>query len=128
MLVSKDIVSDLAVHRVIILNRGSMFVFHWREFSPPLCSAHRLLQCYYSQKRDRTRCNSRLIPPSATHPTATHPLANESVVPYDVTLWRCTLRSGKFVSVFPILLWRRALSSSIMTLCGSGHKKQRDFL
>ena len=30
-------------HRVIILNRGSMVAFQWREFSPPLSSAHRLL-------------------------------------------------------------------------------------
>ena len=36
-------------HRVIILNRGSMFAFQSREFSPPLSSAHRLLQCYHSQ-------------------------------------------------------------------------------
>ena len=36
-------------HRVIILNRRSMFAFQWREFSPPLSSAHRLLQCYHSQ-------------------------------------------------------------------------------
>ena len=35
--------------RVIILNRGSMFAFQWREFSPPLSSALRLLQCYHSQ-------------------------------------------------------------------------------
>ena len=26
-----------------------MFAFQWREFSPPLSSAHRLLQCYHSQ-------------------------------------------------------------------------------
>ena len=32
----------LYCHRVIILNRGSMFSFQWREFSPPLSSAHRL--------------------------------------------------------------------------------------
>ena len=51
------------IHRVIILNRGSMFAFRWREFSPPLSSAHRLLQCYHKQKRDRRRCNSRGIPP-----------------------------------------------------------------
>ena len=50
-------------HRVIILNRGSMFAFQWREFSPPLSSAHRLFQCYHRQKRDRRRCNSRGIPP-----------------------------------------------------------------
>ena len=45
-------------HRIIILNRGSMFTFQWREFSPPLSSAHKLLQCYHRQKRDRRRCNS----------------------------------------------------------------------
>ena len=49
-------------HRVIILNRGSMFAFQWREFSPLLSSAHRLLQCYHRQQRDRRRCNSRGIP------------------------------------------------------------------
>ena len=27
------------IHSVIILNRGSMFAFQWREFSPPLSSA-----------------------------------------------------------------------------------------
>ena len=26
-----------------------MFAFQWRELSPPLSSAHRLLQCYHSQ-------------------------------------------------------------------------------
>ena len=36
-------------HRVIILNRGSMFAFQWREFSPALSSAHRVLHCYHSQ-------------------------------------------------------------------------------
>ena len=29
--------------------RESMFAFQWREFSPPLSSAHSLLQCYHSQ-------------------------------------------------------------------------------
>ena len=33
----------------IILNRGSMFAFQWREFSPPLSSAHRLLP--YTKER-----------------------------------------------------------------------------
>ena len=36
-------VPQLADHRVIILNRGSMFAFQRREFPPPLSSAHRLL-------------------------------------------------------------------------------------
>ena len=44
-------------HRVIILNRGSRFAIKRREFSPPLSSAHRLLQCYHRQKRDKRRCN-----------------------------------------------------------------------
>ena len=29
--------------------RESMLAFQWREFSPPLSSAHSLLQCYHSQ-------------------------------------------------------------------------------
>ena len=45
-------------HRVIILNRGSMFAFQWREFSPTLSSAHRLLHSYHRQKRDRRRYNN----------------------------------------------------------------------
>ena len=101
-------------HRDIILNRGSMFAFHWREFSPPLSSAHRLLQCYHRQKRDRRRCNSRGIPPQP--PTTIGPLANERAS------WgtsRCDVaHSGRenLHQFLPILLWRHALSSSIMTL------------
>ena len=41
--------SEQSVHRVIILNRGSMFACQWREFSLLLSSAHRLLQWYHSQ-------------------------------------------------------------------------------
>ena len=47
----------LCVHRVIILNRGSMFAFPWREFSPPLSSAEK--DCSHRRKRDRKRCNYR---------------------------------------------------------------------
>ena len=45
-----------------------MFAFQWKEFSSPLSSAHRLLQCYHRPKRYRRRCNSRGIPnqPPAT--------------------------------------------------------------
>ena len=86
-------------HRVIILNRRSMFAFQGREFSPPLSSAHRLLQCYYRQKRDRRRCNSRGIPPQPPPPPPLGPSANERAVSSDVTLWRCPIWSGKFASV-----------------------------
>ena len=101
-------------HRVIILNRGSMFAFQWREFSPPLSFAHRLLQCYHRQKRDRRRCNSRWIPPQ--------PPATRAISQWVRSLeWRhaVTLQNlvGKILHQFlPILLWRHALSSSIMTL------------
>ena len=65
-------------HRVIILNRGSMFAFQWREFSPPLSSSHR-------QKRDRRRCNSRgtqntYFPLSPLSSPQLGPLANERAV------------------------------------------------
>ena len=68
-------------HRVIILNRGSIFAFQWREFSPPLSSAHRLLQCYHIQKRDRRRCNYRGIPPQ---PPATRVISKWASSP----VWR----------------------------------------
>ena len=83
-------------HRVIILNRGSMFAFQWREFSPPLSSAHILLMGYHRQKRDRRNCNSRRIPPQP--PATRGTLANERAVSSDVMLWRCTYWSGKFAS------------------------------
>ena len=93
--------------RVIILNRASMFAFQWREFSPPLNSAHRLLQSYHRQKRDRRRCNSRGIPLS---PPPIGSLANERAVPCDVTLWRCTLRSERIASLSSRSLVRYAPS------------------
>ena len=100
------------VHRVIILIRGSMFFFQWREFSPPLSSAHRLLQCYHSQ----WEIGDAAIPgefPLSSPPLG--PLANERAVSCNVT------HSGRenLHQFLPILLWRHALSSSIMTLwCG----------
>ena len=97
-------------HRVIILNRGSMFAFQWREFSPPLSSAHRLLQCYHSQWEIGDAAN----PPQP--PTTIGPLANERAVSSDVILWRCTFWSGNLHQFLVILLWRHALSSGIMTL------------
>ena len=60
---SSNISYTRTYHRVIILNIGSLFALQWREFSPALSCAHRLLQCYHRQKRDRRRCNYRRIPP-----------------------------------------------------------------
>ena len=94
-----------------------MFAFQWKEFSPPLSSAHRLS---YRQKRDTKSCNSRgtqntyfslaTNPPPPPHQLG--PLANERAVPRDVTLWRCTLWSGRIASPYPLF--------SIMTLCARG--------
>ena len=104
-------------HRVIILNRGSMFAFQWKEFYTQLSSAHRLLQCYHRQKRDRRRCNSRRIPHS---PMTLRPLVNECAVSSDASR-SDVAHSGweNLLQFLPILLWRDALSSSIiyMTLC-----------
>ena len=96
--------------RVIILNRGSMFAFQWRKFSPPLSPAHR-------QKRDMRRCNSRGIPPQ---PPATRVISQWARSPawhHAVTLHTAV---GKICIIFflfycegmlpLVLLW-------FMTLC-----------
>ena len=104
------------MHRVIILNRGSIFASQWREFSQLLSSAHRLLQCYHRQKRDRRRCISRGIPPQ---PPATRVICQwASSLEWRVTSGCEIAHSGRknLHQFLPILLWRHALSSSIRTL------------
>ena len=86
----------LCWHHRVILNRGSMFAFQWREFSPPLSSAHTLLQCYHSQWEIEDAAIPGEFPLS---PPPLGPLANGGAVSSDVTLWRCTTWSGKFASV-----------------------------
>ena len=83
-----------------------MFAFQWREFSPPLSSAHRLLQCYHRQKRDRRRCNSRVIPPQ--------PLASRVITQWASSLeWRhaVTLHIlvGKICITFFLFYWEGML-------------------
>ena len=103
-------------HRVIILNRGSMLAFQWREFSPKLRPQTLLM--------DKREIGDAVIPgerrihtsPSVPPPSQLGPLPNERAVSSDVTLWRCTFWSGKFASVSSCSLARHALSSSIMTL------------
>ena len=104
-------------HRVIILNGGRMFAFEWREFSLLLSFAHRLLPCYHRQKRYRRRCNSRAIPPQ---PLATRVIGQWAHSLDSRVTSRCDVaQSGQenLHQFLPILLWRHALSSSIMTLC-----------
>ena len=88
---------DFSNHWVIILNRGSMFAFQWREFSPHLSSAHTLFQCYHSQWEIGDAAIAGKFPLSSL---PLGPLANESAISSDVvTLWRCTFWTGKFASV-----------------------------
>ena len=101
-------------HRVIILDRGSMFPFQWKEFSPPLISAHRLLQCYHRQKRDRRRCNSRGIPPQ--------PPATRAISQWARSLeWRHAalhILVGKICISFFLLYCEGMHSLVVLWLCG----------
>ena len=104
-------------HRVIILNRGSMFAFQWREFSPPLSSAHRLLQCYHKQKRDRRRCNSQGIPPQPLFTRAISQWARSLEWRHAVTLH---ILVGKICISFFLFYCEGMLSLIILWLCGRG--------
>ena len=91
-----------------------MFAFQWREFSPPLSSAHRLLQCYHSQWEIGDAAIPGEFPPQ---PTATiGSLANERAVSSD----DCDVpHSGRenLHQFLSILLWRHALSLVVLWLC-----------
>ena len=104
-------------HRVIILNRGSMFAFQWREFSPPLSSAHRLLQCYHKQKRDRRRCNSQGIPPQPLFTRAISQWARSLEWRHAVTLH---ILVGKICISFFLFYCEGMLSLVVLWLCGRG--------
>ena len=102
------------VHRVIIIKRGSMFAFQWREFSPPLSSAHR-------QKRDRRRCNSRgtqntyfsLSPPPPTR--AISQWASSLEWRHAVTLH---ILVGKICIIFFLFYCEGILSLVVLWPCG----------
>ena len=95
-------------HRVIILNRGSMFAFKWREFSPPLSSAHR-------QKRDRKHCNSRGIPPQPPATNVISQWAHRVEWRHDVTLH---ILGGKICINFFLFYCEGMLSLVVLWLCG----------
>ena len=80
------------------------------DFSPPLSSAHKLLQCYHSQWEIGDAAIPGWIPPQP--PVTIRPLGNERAVLSDVA------HSGRenLHQFLLILLWRHALSNSIMTL------------
>ena len=100
---------------VIILNSGSMFASQWREFSPPLSSAHRLLQCYHRQKRDWRRCNSRGIPPQ---PPATRVISQWA----SILEWRHAVMlhilDEKICISFFLFYCESMLSLVVLWLCG----------
>ena len=104
-------------HRVIILNRGSMFAFQRRKFSPPLSFAHRIFQCYYWQKRDKRRCSSRGIPPQPPPP------ATRAISQCECSLeWRHAVMLhillGKICISFFLFYCEGMLSLVVLGLCG----------
>ena len=105
-----------ADHRVIILNRGSMFAFQWREFSPPLSSTHTLLQCYHRQKRNCKRYNSRGIPPQHPASRVISQWANSLEWRHTVTLH---ILVGKICISFFLFYCEGMLSLVVLWLCGA---------
>ena len=105
-----------STYRVIILNRGSMFAFDWREFSSPLSSAHRFLQCYHRQKRDRRRCNSRRIPPQPPASMVISQWARSLEWRHVVTLHNLV---GKICITFFLFYCEGMLSLVVLWLCDS---------
>ena len=93
--------------------RGRMFAFQWREFSPPLSSAHRLFQCYHSREF--------AIPAAIPWNSPSAP-ATRVISQWERSLeWRHTMtlhNSGRenLHRFLPILSLRHALYGSIMTL------------
>ena len=113
----KKLALELTIHRAIILNRGSMFAFQWREFSPPLSSAHRLLQCYHSQWEIGDVAILREFPLSPSPPPPPlGPLANEGAVSCDVTLH---ILVGKICISFFLFKCEAMLSLVVLWLCGT---------
>ena len=111
--------TNSTIHRVIILNRGSMFDFQWREFFPPLSSAHRLLP---HKKRDRGNAaitGKRRMHTSPSDPLTPQlgPLANERAVSSDVTCDITHYDREELHHFLPVLLRGMLPLCSIMTLC-----------
>ena len=96
-------------HRVLIINRGSMFASQWREFSPPLQAPPTDSS---SATIDKSEIGDASIPPSETLGS----LANQRAVSSDLTLWVAHSGRENLHQFLPIPLWRHALSISIMTL------------
>ena len=93
-----------------------MFAFQWREFSPPLSSAHRLLQCYHKQKRDRRRCSSWGIPPQPPATRVFSQWASSLEWRHAVTLH---ILVGKICISFFLFYCEGMLSLVVSWLCGS---------
>ena len=101
-------------HRVIILNRGSMFAFQWREFSPLLSSAHRLLQCYHSQWEIGDVAIPGEFPLSPRHYRAISQWASILEWRHAVTLH---ILVGKICIIFSLFYCEGMLSLVVLWLC-----------
>ena len=102
-------------HRVIILNRGSMFACQWREFSPPLSSAHRLLKCYHSQWEIGDVAISGNSPSALRHNRAISQWAISLEWRHAVTLY---ILVGKICISFSLFYCEGMLSLVVLWLCG----------
>ena len=102
-------------HRVIILNRGSMFACQWREFSPPLSSAHRLLQCYHSQWEIGDAAILENSPSAPRHYRAISQWARSLEWRHAVTLH---ILVGKVYISFFLFFYEGMLSLVVLWLCG----------
>ena len=102
------------MHRVIILNRGSMFAFQWREFSPPLSSAHTLLQCYHSQWEIRDAAIPGEFPLSPHHYMAISQWASSIEWRHAVTLHTLV---GKICIIFVLFYCEGMLFLVVLWLC-----------
>ena len=105
-------------HRVIILKRGSMFAFQWREYSPPLMLRPQ------TPPLDKIKIGYNAIPRGTqnTYFSLTlqlRPLVNKRTVSNDVTLWHCTFWSEKFASASSYSIVKPCmLSLVVLWLCG----------
>ena len=97
-------------HRVILLNRGTLFASQWKEFSLPLSSAHRLLQCYHSQ----WEIGDAAIPPQPPAFTVISQWARRLEWRHDVTLH---ILVGKICISFFLFYCEDMLSVVVLWLC-----------
>ena len=92
-----------------------MFAFQWREFSPSLSSAHRLLQCYHSQWELGDAAIPGEFPSAPRHYRAISQWASSFEWRHAVTLH---ILVGKICIIFLLFYCEGMLSLVVLWLCG----------